>query len=78
MVQSSSAVTSRGGSSPTTSCGLEAAVGISLGSNIGTVLTTLIASIGTSRESKAVALADLCSTSSVCSWCCPSWDTFCL
>lgn len=38
---------------------LAAAVGISLGSNIGTVLTTLLASIGTSRESKAAALADL-------------------
>jgi phosphate:Na+ symporter len=38
---------------------LQAAVCISLGSNIGTVLTTLIASIGTSRESKAAALADL-------------------
>lgn len=38
---------------------LEAAVAITLGSNIGTVLTTIIASIGTIRESKATALADL-------------------
>ena len=60
VVQSSSAVTSFVVAlAQQQAVGLEAAVGISLGSNIGTVLTTLIASIGTSRESKAAALADL-------------------
>lgn len=36
-----------------------AAVALALGSNIGTVVTTLVASMGRSRESKATAYADL-------------------
>lgn len=38
---------------------LFAGVGIALGSNIGTVITTLIASLGRGRASKATAYADL-------------------
>ena len=38
---------------------LPAAVGIALGSNIGTVVTTLLASLGRSRASKATAYGDL-------------------
>ncbi len=34
-------------------------MGLALGSNIGTVITTLLASLGRSRESKATAYADL-------------------
>lgn len=37
---------------------LSAAVGVALGSNVGTVVTTLIASLGRSRASKATALGD--------------------
>ncbi|HKM43244.1 MAG TPA: Na/Pi symporter [Limnochordia bacterium] len=37
---------------------LPAAVGVALGSNVGTVVTTLIASLGRSRASKATALGD--------------------
>lgn len=59
LVQSSSAVTglviglTRLGLLP-----LPAAVAIALGSNVGTVLTTLIASIGRNRASRATAYAD--------------------
>jgi len=60
VVQSSSAVTSLTvGLAQAGGITLKTAVGICLGSNIGTVLTTLIASAGTSRESRATALADL-------------------
>lgn len=60
VIQSSSAVTSLVVMlAQTDAITLEAAVGIALGSNIGTVLTTIFASIGTIRESKATALADL-------------------
>lgn len=38
---------------------LSAAIAIALGSNIGTVLTSLIASIGLSKEARATAYADL-------------------
>lgn len=38
---------------------LSAAVGLALGSNIGTVVTTLVASLGRDRASKATAYADL-------------------
>lgn len=38
---------------------LPAAVGLALGSNVGTVLTTLLASLGRDRASRATALADL-------------------
>lgn len=37
---------------------LSAAVGVALGSNVGTVFTTLIASVGRGRASKATAFAD--------------------
>ncbi|NLL48088.1 MAG: Na/Pi cotransporter family protein [Firmicutes bacterium] len=59
MVQSSGAVTSlvvglAGGKLLT----LSAAVGVALGSNVGTVITTLVASLGRSRASKATAWGD--------------------
>lgn len=38
---------------------LSAAVGLALGSNVGTVVTTLLASLGRSRGSKAAAYSDL-------------------
>lgn len=59
-VQSSSAVTSVVISlSHLNFLSLHAAVGMVLGSNIGTVITTLLSSIGTSQESRATAYADL-------------------
>lgn len=39
--------------------GLDGGMAVVLGSNIGTVLTTLIASIGTAREARQTAIADL-------------------
>ena len=60
IVQSSSAVTSvvivLGRAQAISLIG---AIAIAFGSNIGTVLTTLLSSIGMSRESKATAYADL-------------------
>ena len=60
IVQSSSAVTSvvivLG---QVKAISLVGAIAIAFGSNIGTVLTTLLSSIGMSRESKATAYADL-------------------
>ena len=59
LVQSSSAVT--GLTIGLTRQGvltLPAAIGVALGSNVGTVLTTLLASLGRSRASKATAYAD--------------------
>ena len=59
-VQSSSAVTSIVISlSHSDFLSLHAAVGIALGSNVGTVVTTLLSSIGTNQESRATAYADL-------------------
>ena len=60
LVQSSSAVTGLVvGLARTGFISLAPATAIALGSNIGTVVTTLIASIGRNRESLATALADL-------------------
>ncbi|MDI9484495.1 MAG: Na/Pi symporter [Bacillota bacterium] len=59
LVQSSSAVTGLAvGLAGRNLLTLPAAVGIALGSNIGTVFTTLLASVGRSRGSKAAAYAD--------------------
>ncbi len=60
LVQSSSAVTGLVvGLVRLNLVSLSSAVGLALGSNIGTVITTLFASVGRSRESKATAYADL-------------------
>ncbi len=60
MVQSSSAVTGLVvGLARYNLISIPAAVGIALGSNVGTVFTTLIASLGRSRVSRATAYADL-------------------
>lgn len=60
LVQSSSAVTGLVvGSVRVNFISLSSAVGLALGSNIGTVIITLLASLGRSRESKATAYADL-------------------
>lgn len=59
LVQSSSAVTGLVVSLTSLNLlGLKGAVGIALGSNIGTVVTTLIAGVGRDRASKATAYAD--------------------
>lgn len=60
LVQSSSAVTGLViGLVRLNLVSLSAAVALALGSNIGTVVTTLFASMGRSRESRATAYADL-------------------
>ncbi len=60
LVQSSSAITGLVVSLVSlNSLSLGAAVGLALGSNIGTVVTTLIAGFGRERSSKATAYADL-------------------
>ena len=60
LVQSSSAVTGVVISlAHLKALSLSGAVGIALGSNVGTVITTLLASVGRGRESKATAYADL-------------------
>lgn len=60
LVQSSSAVTGLViGLARYNLLPLSSAVGVALGSNVGTVVTTLLASIGRSQASRATALADL-------------------
>lgn len=60
LVQSSSGVTGLAiGLSKQGIIPVEVAVALALGSNIGTVLTTLVASLGRSRASKATAYGDL-------------------
>ncbi len=59
LVQSSSAVTGLVvGLAGSGLLALPAAIGIAMGSNVGTVITTLLASLGKSRASKAAAYAD--------------------
>lgn len=59
LVQSSSAVTGLVvGLAGSKLLALPAAIAIALGSNVGTVITTLLASVGKSRASKATAYAD--------------------
>ncbi len=60
VVQSSSAVTGLVvGLAGRNLLALPAAVGVALGSNVGTVITTLLASLGRSRASRATALGDV-------------------